>query len=146
LSTLDALPSIAAQRAIEPSKLTSSIRGELDWIVMKCLEKDRARRYESPGALAADIQRHLSDEPVQAAAPSKTYRFRKFLLRHKTGVVTSVIMLLLLIAGIIGTSIGLVRESRQRKVADEQRAEAQHQAQNAKNEAAIAQAVTQFQS
>src|SRR6476620_1901666 len=66
LTTSDALPSIAANRHLEPHKLTALVRGELDWIVMKCLEKDRNRRYETANGLAQDIERHLSDEPVQA--------------------------------------------------------------------------------
>jgi hypothetical protein len=64
--------------------LSQSVRGELDWIVMKCLEKDRNRRYESAGALARDIERYLNDDPVQACPPSASYRFRKFARRNKT--------------------------------------------------------------
>src|SRR5262249_25560481 len=72
----DSLPSISAQRHTEPAKLTRLVRGELDWIVMKALEKDRNRRYESASGFAADIQRYLNDEPVQAGPPSRWYRFR----------------------------------------------------------------------
>jgi serine/threonine protein kinase len=68
-------------------KLTAMVRGELDWIVMKCLEKDRSRRYESAAALAADVTRHLANEPVLAAAPSRTYRIGKFVRRHKALVI-----------------------------------------------------------
>jgi len=78
-----ALVSISAQRHMEPAKLTKQVRGELDWIVMKCLEKDRNRRYESASALAADVQRYLNDEPVEACPPSAWYRFRKFARRKK---------------------------------------------------------------
>ena len=66
LSTTEELPSIAANRGLEPKKLSGLVRGELDWIVMKCLEKDRNRRYETASALAADVQHYLHDEPVQA--------------------------------------------------------------------------------
>ena len=66
----EALASISAQRQTEPAKLTKLVRGELDWIVMKCLEKDRNRRYETASGLAADVQRYLNDEPVQACPPS----------------------------------------------------------------------------
>src|SRR5581483_1382801 len=65
-----ALPSISANRHTEPAKLTRLVRGELDWIVMKCLEKDRQRRYETASGIAADVQRYLNDEPVQACPPS----------------------------------------------------------------------------
>src|SRR5205085_2113854 len=66
----EALASISAQRHTEPAKLTKLVRGELDWIVMKCLEKDRNRRYETASSIAADVQRYLNDEPVQACPPS----------------------------------------------------------------------------
>src|SRR5439155_19638722 len=79
----EALVSISAQRQMEPAKLTKLMRGELDWIVMKSLEKDRNRRYETANALAADVQRYLADEPVQACPPSAGYRLRKFVRRNK---------------------------------------------------------------
>src|SRR5260370_15376990 len=79
----EALASIAAQRQMERAKLTKLVRGELDWIVMKCLEKDRNRRYDTANSLAADVQRYLNDEPVQACPPSAWYRFRKFGRRNK---------------------------------------------------------------
>src|SRR5438874_2924081 len=74
----EALASISAQRHTEPAKLSKLMRGELDWIVMKCLEKDRNRRYETANGVAADVQRYLADEPVQACPPSAGYRLRKF--------------------------------------------------------------------
>src|SRR5947209_16423216 len=76
-----ALPSISANRHTEPAKLTRLVRGELDWIVMKCLEKDRNRRYESASVLAADVERYLHDEPVQACPPSAWYKVRKLARR-----------------------------------------------------------------
>src|SRR5205807_622993 len=69
----DRLPSISAQRKTEPARLTKLVRGELDWIVMKALEKDRARRYETPSAFGRDIQRYLADEAVEACPPSAGY-------------------------------------------------------------------------
>jgi serine/threonine protein kinase len=78
LSSTEELPSVAAQRHTEPAKLTRLVRGELDWIVMKALEKDRNRRYETANAFAADVQRYLNDEPVLACPPSVWYQFRKF--------------------------------------------------------------------
>src|SRR5262245_54169357 len=83
LSTAEGLPTLAANRGTEPAKLKKLVRGELDWIVMRCLEKDRNRRYETASSLAADVQRHLDDEPVRACPPSIGYRFRKFARRNK---------------------------------------------------------------
>ena len=78
LSSSDTLPSVAASRQTEPLRLTRMVRGDLDWIVMKALEKDRTRRYETASALARDIERYLHDEPVEASPPSRRYRLRKF--------------------------------------------------------------------
>jgi tetratricopeptide (TPR) repeat protein len=93
------LDSIAAQRGIEPTKLAKLIRGELDWIVMKCLEKDRTRRYETASSLAADIERHLNDEPVLASPPSGWYRLRKFARRNKAALLTLALVAMLLVLG-----------------------------------------------
>src|SRR6516162_2078223 len=83
----DTLPSISAQRQMEPAKLTRLVRGELDWIVMKALEKDRNRRYETANGLAADLRRYLDDEPVQACPPSAWYQSRKFAVRNKAALI-----------------------------------------------------------
>ena len=104
LSTCETLPSIAASRHIEPHKLSTLVRGELDWIVMKALEKDRSRRYETASSFAADVQHYLSDEPVVACPPSAGYRFRKFARRNKAAIGTTALVAASLIAGIIGTS------------------------------------------
>lgn len=127
LSTADALPSIAASRAIEPSKLSKLIRGELDWVVMKALEKDRNRRYETANGFAADILRHLANEPVLAAPPSRVYRFNKFVRKHRTAVGAVCIVLLALVVGVIGTTLGLIEARRQKQVAEAEwgRAEAE---------------------
>lgn len=82
----DELAGLSAQRATEPRRLASTIRGELDWIVLRTLEKDRARRYESAGNLAADIDRYLEGRPIEAAPASTAYRLRKFFRRHRLGV------------------------------------------------------------
>src|SRR5262249_51910178 len=79
----DSLPTVSAQRQTEAAKLTKLVRGELDWIVMKALEKDRNRRYETASAFATDVQRYLNDEPVLACPPSAYYRSRKFARRHR---------------------------------------------------------------
>jgi serine/threonine protein kinase/WD40 repeat protein len=109
LSDSKALPSISAQRKTEPAKLTKLIRGELDWIVMKCLEKDRNRRYESASAFAADVQRYLADEPVHACPPSAGYRLRKFVRRNKGPVLAASLLLVALLSGIVGTTWGMIR-------------------------------------
>ena len=85
VSTAEALPSIAAGRGVDPEHLKRSLRGDLDWIVMKALEKDRTRRYETANGFAADILRHLAHEPVVAAPPSRAYRVRKFVRKHQGG-------------------------------------------------------------
>ena len=94
------------QRAAQARAL---LRGELDWIVMKALEKDRNRRYETASAFAADVERYLNDEPVEACPPSAAYRLRKFLRRNKGPVVAASLVLLTLVGGIIGTSWQAVR-------------------------------------
>ena len=96
LSTDDSLPSMAALRQTEPQKLMALLRGELDWVVMKCLEKHRERRYETANALARDIQRYLADEAVEARPPSAGYRLSKFLQRNRGPVLAASLVLLAL--------------------------------------------------
>lgn len=108
----DTLRSVAALRHTEPAKLTRLLRGELDWVVMKALEKDRNRRYESPGALAADVRRYLDDEPVQACPPSLGYRLRKLARRNKGPVLAAAVVAVALVVGIIGTTWGMFRATR----------------------------------
>lgn len=103
LSTDDALPSLAAARRIEPRKLTSMLRGELDWVVMKCLEKNRDRRYDTANALARDIQRYLANETVEARPPSASYRLKKFLRRNRRFVQAASLIAIVFVAGMIGT-------------------------------------------
>jgi len=100
LSTDEALPSLAALRQTDPRKLMSLLRGELDWVVMKCLEKHRERRYETANALARDIQRYLADEAVEARPASARYRFSKFVRRHKGQVIAASLVLLSLLGGL----------------------------------------------
>ena len=123
ISTAEAAPSIAAVRSTEPAKLTKLVRGELDWIVMKALDKDRSRRYETASGFAADVQRYLADEPVQACPPSLWYRVRKFARRHKSPVVAASLVFLALVCGVIGTTWGLIRAEQQRLVVERQRNE-----------------------
>src|SRR5262249_55625139 len=95
----DSLPSISAQRQMEPAKLTKMVRGELDWIVMKALEKDRGRRYETANSFAMDVQRYLADESVQACPPTVGYRLRKVIRRNKTLLITASAFVLVLVLG-----------------------------------------------
>jgi serine/threonine protein kinase/Flp pilus assembly protein TadD len=99
LSTTAKLPSIAANRGLEAEKLSGLVRGELDWIVMKCLEKDRNRRYETASGLARDVERYLHDEPVQACPPSASYRLRKFARRNKAVLTTAALVVAALLLG-----------------------------------------------
>ena len=96
------LSGIAAQRASEPRKLTRTVRGELDWIVMKALEKDRKRRYETANGLAMDLRRYLAAEPVLAAPPSASYRLQKFVRRNKGLVAAGSLIAASLVVGIVG--------------------------------------------
>jgi len=102
----EALASISAQRHMEPAKLTKLMRGELDWIVMKCLEKDRNRRYETADRFAADVLRYLNDEPVEACPPSARYKLGKFLRRYRLPLRVAAAFALLLLLG-TGVSIWL---------------------------------------
>jgi hypothetical protein len=99
LTTLsnDELTTVARSRAIEPARLSKLIRGELDWVVLKAMDKDRSRRYETASALALDIQRYLANEPVTAVKPSPIYHFQKFAGRHKMALATAACFALLLI-------------------------------------------------
>ncbi|MBX9581522.1 MAG: tetratricopeptide repeat protein, partial [Gemmataceae bacterium] len=127
LSTADALPSIAANRGTEPGRLTKLMRAELDWVVLKALEKDRARRYETANGLARDIQRYLADEVVEARPPSTGYRVRKFVRRHRGQVAAAGLVLVALVAGIAGTTWQAVRAEHAR-AAEAERAEGERRA------------------
>jgi serine/threonine protein kinase len=93
----DQLASISAQRRMEPAKLTKLVRGELDWIVMKALEKDRTRRYETANDFAMDVRRYLADEPVLACPPSAGYQLRKFARRNRSGLAVAGLVLFFLV-------------------------------------------------
>src|SRR5262249_9393599 len=116
ISTLgQAATTLSTQRKSDPKQLSRLFRGELDWIVMKALEKDRNRRYESASAFAADVQRYLKDEPVQACPPSVWYRVRKFTRRNKTALAVAGLFLfcIVLVGGGGGWVMrdGLARET-----------------------------------
>jgi len=103
------LAEIAKQRNVDPGKLAGLFRGELDWIVMKALEKDRTRRYATANALASDVQRYLADEPVEARPSSGFYRFQKSVRRHKTAFSAAAIIAVLLVAGVVVSMSEAVR-------------------------------------
>ncbi len=102
LSASDSLPSIAANRDTEPTRLGKEVSGELDWIVMKAMEKDRNRRYETASALSEDIQRFLANESVLAFPPTALYQLRKFCTRHRWALITASVVLSALL---LGTSV-----------------------------------------
>jgi hypothetical protein len=99
LSSIDTLPSVAANRGTLPARLAKLMKGELDWVVVKALEKDRTRRYETANALARDVQRYLADELVEARRPSAGYRLKKFVRRHPLELALAGAVLLLLLGG-----------------------------------------------
>ncbi|HVC92105.1 MAG TPA: bifunctional serine/threonine-protein kinase/formylglycine-generating enzyme family protein [Pirellulales bacterium] len=119
------LASLAAQRRTEPARLTKAVRGELDWIVMKALEKDRTRRYETANGLARDVERHLRDEPIEACPPSASYKLRKFIRRNKGRAIAAGLVLLALVGCLIATTWGMIRVEQARRAEAEQRAVAQ---------------------
>jgi serine/threonine protein kinase/tetratricopeptide (TPR) repeat protein len=151
LSTLAAeqATTVAERHRIDPRRLRQIVRGELDWIVMKCLEKDRNRRYETADGLARDVERYLRDEPVTACPPSPAYRFRKFARRNRVALsiaVASLAALLLSVAGLAASnrliSAERARAEEQRQLAqakavEEQRANKQAQAEAAKSMAVV---------
>jgi serine/threonine protein kinase/tetratricopeptide (TPR) repeat protein len=137
LSTLEALPSVAARRHTDPKRLSLLIRGDLDWIVMKALEKDRTHRYETANGFALDVQRYLDDEPVSAGPPGAVYRLRKLVRRHRFAVGTGMFVAATLLVA-TGVSLSFaIGEARQRQLASER-------AEEAARERDIAQATNEF--
>lgn len=129
-----ALATISQQRNTEPARLARLVRGELDWIVMKSLEKDRMRRYETATSLARDLERYLLDEPVEACPPSVSYRAIKLWRRNRGPVFAAGLVLLALVGGIIGTTWGLLRAEQARDAEAEQRLIAQVNEKDAQEE------------
>jgi serine/threonine protein kinase/tetratricopeptide (TPR) repeat protein len=130
----ESLADLAAQRKTEPAKLSRLLRGELDWIVMRALEKDRTRRYETATGLARDVQRYLADEAVEACPPSAGYRLRKFARKHRAALATVAgFAALLLLGAVVGTWQAL-RAERARELALVARDEAMAQRQAAEHQ------------
>jgi serine/threonine protein kinase/Tfp pilus assembly protein PilF len=122
---------VARNRRSDPQALPRHLRGDLDWITMKALEKDRVRRYASVSGFAADIRHHLNHEPVVAGPPSATYRFRKFVRRNRVVVTGAAAVLLVLLAGILISTWQAVRATRAEALAERRLTETQHQANKA---------------
>jgi serine/threonine protein kinase/tetratricopeptide (TPR) repeat protein len=118
-SLLRSATTVSTQRKSDGKRLSQLFRGELDWIVMKCLEKDRNRRYETANGLARDIQRYLHDEPVLACPPSRLYRVRKFARRHTMGFAVASLLAALLIASVLILAISNVRIAQEKKQKEE---------------------------
>jgi serine/threonine protein kinase/tetratricopeptide (TPR) repeat protein len=135
---------IASRRKSDPRTLIRAIRGDLDWIVMKCLEKDRSRRYETANGLAMEIQRYLNNEPVLAAPPSAVYRARRFIRRHKLGVIVGIAIAGVFVLGIAGTTSGMLWALREQGRAEHERHIATENEKKSKLEAAKAKAATDF--
>jgi serine/threonine protein kinase/tetratricopeptide (TPR) repeat protein len=126
LSSLgETLTTVSSQRASEPRQLNRAVRGELDWIVMRSLEKDRRRRYETANDFAADVMRYLTDQPVEACPPTIGYRFSKYSRRHRATLTTAALVGLALIAGTVVSAWLAVRATaaEHRAVAAQDRAE-----------------------
>ncbi len=115
---------VAAQRQADPDRLHRLVRGDLDWIVMKSLEKNRMRRYDSAAGLAADVRRYLASEPIEAGPPSAIYRLRKFARRNRAAVATLTTVFAALILGTTVSTWQAVRATRAERRADQQSAEA----------------------
>ncbi|OWY71593.1 hypothetical protein B7486_07865 [cyanobacterium TDX16] len=130
VKSLTAADEAILARCADPVQLSRVLRGDLDVIVMKALEKDRARRYETVDALAEDIERYLRNDTVLARPPTASYRFTKFARRNRGALAAGLGMIFLLVAGVIGTSVGLARARREATIA--------------RNESAVSRAVTQF--
>ncbi len=158
VSSSRSLPTIAANRRMDPARLGSMIRGELDWIVLKALEKDRSRRYETASKFAEDVENYMRHKTVEACPPSAAYRMRKFVRRNKAAIVTMSLVAAALLSGASAAAWQAFRATweRNRAVqaeaaasvqaqrADEQAKRAESEAQKALAEAAISKAVNKF--
>ncbi|MGE5176698.1 MAG: tetratricopeptide repeat protein [Hyphomicrobiales bacterium] len=112
LGALPGTDAVSATRATESGTLRRSLRGDLDWITLKALEKEPARRYTTPSEMAADIRRYFGNEAVQAGPPTARYRARKFVRRHRVAVVAASVVVIALGLGALGATIGMIRASR----------------------------------
>jgi serine/threonine protein kinase/tetratricopeptide (TPR) repeat protein len=144
IQTTEELPAIAAQRHVEPAGLAKFVRGELDWIVMKALEKDRTRRYETASGLARDLERYLNGEPVEAGPPGATYKLRKFALKHRAGLVTAAAFAGVLLLATVISILAAVRAIRAEKRSEDSLIKAREEQQKARQSEAETRAVLAF--
>ena len=149
-SSAEQVSSITGQRQTDSLRLKRILLGDLDWIVMKALEKDRTRRYDSASGFAADIRRYLHSEPVVARPPSLDYRVRKFVRKNRVGVLAAAVVLMTLVGGIIGTSLAMYRALAAETLAEDRLAEAntaraRAEAETAAKEKALAEETRQRQ-
>ena len=133
-SSLGKQDAVSKLRKIQPTKLQQMLRGELDWIIMRALEKDRTRRYPTPNEFAEDVRRYLSGDAVEARPPSTSYKFRKFCRRNKGLVAAIAIIGAVMFAGIAGTSYGLSQARKNQKIAQTNAAKAEREKLTAQNE------------
>jgi serine/threonine protein kinase/tetratricopeptide (TPR) repeat protein len=145
------LTDVSQHRQAEPLRLIRELRGDLDWIVMTALEKDRGRRYQTANAFADDLHRYIKNETVSARPPSRLYQFQKLVSRHKVGFAAFGIVMVTLVAGLSSTILSLAKEKKARHDADlarhdadDQRKKAQAGEQNALTEATRSTAMTEF--
>ena len=118
LSQSETVETIAGNRSITPDKLDSTLSGELDWMVMRCLEKNPSRRYDSAAELGREIQRYLSGNPVVAVPPSKAYLLQKWFTRHRKPAIVAAALLLIMVIGLVGTSVGYLNAQNQQRIAE----------------------------
>src|SRR5262249_40713721 len=131
----EALSTTSQRRSTDPRRISAALHGELDWIVMKSLEKDRGRRYESASAFATDVQRYLDDEPVLAGPPSTMYKFHKFARKHRAALATAVAIAASLILGTTASAWQAVRATTAEAQANANATLARTSAQEAKEKA-----------
>jgi serine/threonine protein kinase len=117
---------IAKKHRTDPKTLRRELRGDLDWIVLKAMEKDPARRYQTANALAADVRRFLDDEPIAARPPNSMYRLSKMVRRHKLACATAIAIPVLLVGGLVGTTLEMFRAQRAKEDAVNRTIEAEH--------------------
>jgi serine/threonine protein kinase/tetratricopeptide (TPR) repeat protein len=146
LSTIETLPSVAANRSTEPAKLSKLLKGELDWVVLKALEKDRTRRYETANGLARDIQRYLADEVVEARPPSPGYRLQKFIHRNRVVVTAGAAVAAALLTGVVAFAWQAYEARDQRDIAVAARNAEAQQRQAAEAQRQKAETIAEFMS
>ncbi|GAB4545678.1 MAG: hypothetical protein Tsb0013_03710 [Phycisphaerales bacterium] len=127
LSGVETRETVAQRRGVELGKLNSMLRGDLDWVVMRCLEKEPVRRYDSASEIGREIRRYLAGEPVEAVPPSTRYKLGKWIRRRRSTAVVAATLTLTLLLGLIGTSIGFVNASEQRRIAEAETDRAERQ-------------------